>query len=89
MNSRFCVIWAKMNHYERRLMVLSQIVDSKLLRIGSQLKKFDEKIKAKWQLKYIVQILDFFFRMSFDTLAFKVLAFASDLEIGIEVSEYY
>ena len=42
-----------------------------------------------WRLKK-VQILDlFFFGMSFDTPALKVLVFASDLEFGIEVNEYY
>ena len=37
----------------------------------------------------IVQIVDFFFEMSFDTPAFKILLFASDLEYGTEVNKYY
>ena len=40
-------------------------------------------------LNEIVQILDFFFEMSFDTPAFKVFVFESDLEFCIEVNENY
>ena len=35
MTSRFCVIWARMHHFEVRLMVLSQEVDSKVLRMAT------------------------------------------------------
>ena len=33
-NSTFCLIWATMNHFEARMMVLSQKVDSKVLRMA-------------------------------------------------------
>ena len=37
----------------------------------------------------IVQILDIFFKMSFNTQAFKVIIFESDLEFRIEVNQYF
>ena len=37
-NSSFCLIWARMNHFEPRLIVLSQKVDSKVLRMAIKLK---------------------------------------------------
>ena len=37
----------------------------------------------------IVQIIDFFGKISFDALVFKVLVFENDLELWIEVNEYY
>ena len=58
MNIRFCITWAKMNHFEMRFVVLSQKVGSKLLRMASLLKNFDEK-RSKMAIE-IVQILDFF-----------------------------
>ena len=33
MNSSFCLIWARMNHFEPRLMLLSQKVHSKVFRL--------------------------------------------------------
>ena len=47
-----------MNHFEMWLMVLSQKVDSKLLRMASLSKNLDEK-KCKVAIE-IVQILDLF-----------------------------
>ena len=47
MNSRFFFIWARMNHFEMRLMLLSQKIDSKLLKMASLLKNFDEENKNK------------------------------------------
>ena len=83
MNSRFCVIWARIHHFETRLMVLSQKVDSKLLRMASQLKHFEEGKKKKKTKQSgdceMVEMLNFFFELIFDTPAFKVLVFASDL----------
>ena len=55
--------------------------------MASSLKNFDEG-KCKMATE-IVQILDYFFEISFDTPSSKVLVFASDLEISIEVNEYY
>ena len=42
-NARFCVIWARMDHFEARLMVLSQKVDTNVLRMEIQLKYFNKK----------------------------------------------
>ena len=72
MNSRFCVIWARINDFETRIMFKSQksrTQDAKLVKTS------DEK-KSKMATE-IIQILD-----SFDISwwAFKVLIFASDLE---------
>ena len=47
-HSSFYLIWDRMNHFEMCLMILSQKVHSKVLRVAIQLKYFDEK-KAKWQ----------------------------------------
>ena len=58
--SRFYVIWAKNNYFEKRLMVLSQKVESKVLRMASYLKYFDDREKNGE------------IEMSFHTLAFKV-----------------
>ena len=35
MDSIFCIVWARMNHIEMCLMILSQKADSKLLRMAS------------------------------------------------------
>ena len=69
-------------NFEARLMVLSQKVDSKLHKMASELKNFDESKMAT----EIIQIFDFFFEMSFDTPAFKVVVFVSDLEFWIELN---
>ena len=78
-----------MNHFETRLMVLSQTqkVDSKLFMMANYPKYFDEK-ETKMATE-IVQILDFFLRNEFFTLAFKVLAFVNDLKFCTEVREYH
>ena len=60
MNSRFCIIWAGMNHFETRLMVLSQKVETKLLRMA-QLKNFDEKKKKKSKMVKISSNFRLFF----------------------------
>ena len=39
-NSRFCVFYTKMNHFEAHLMVSSKIVDSKVLRMAIQISVF-------------------------------------------------
>ena len=49
-NSSFCPIWAIMNHFNARLMVVSQKADSKVLKMaiyGSQ----STLMKAKWRLQ--------------------------------------
>ena len=56
MNSRFCVIWARMNHFETRLMVLSQKVDSKVLRMAIIVREYWWREKNKMATE-IVQIL--------------------------------
>ena len=37
-STAFCVIWATINHFETCLMVLSQKVESQLVRMASELK---------------------------------------------------
>ena len=46
MNSRFALVHG-MNHFEMRLIVLSQKIDCKLLKMASKLKRFDEKKKTQ------------------------------------------
>ena len=59
----------------------------------NQLKYFDEELKKKHtqtKLRLIFETFKhFFFKMSSDRPALKVLVFTSDLEFGIEVNEYY
>ena len=49
-NFSFYLIWARVNFFEVRLMVLSQKLNSKVLRMAIWLNYFDEK-KAKWRLQ--------------------------------------
>ena len=60
-------------------MVLLQRVETKVLRMTrySILMRKKKITNKKQKQNEIVQILDFFFEMSFDTPAFKVLVFAS------------
>ena len=43
-------IWVRINHFEARLMVLSQKADAKVLWVAIKLNYFDEE-KAKWRLQ--------------------------------------
>ena len=90
MNTWFCIIWARMNHFETCLMVLSQKVDSKLLRMASLWKNINEKNnKMATEICEIVRILNFF-EISFDTLASKPSFLQRTLKLNwIEVNECY
>ena len=77
MNSKFCVIWAGFNHFETRLMVLSQKVESNLLRMASLLKNF--AVEKGKMASEIVQILDIFLNKFWYT-DIQVLVFAGDLD---------
>ena len=79
MNSRFFVIWARLDHFEARLMILSQEEDAKILRMASQFKYFDEK-KQNADCNMTNSRLVFSFEISFEAPAFKVPVFANDLE---------
>ena len=68
-----------MNHFEARLMVLSQKVDSNVLRVAVQLKYFDEK-RAKWRLQCL-NFRRFVFGMrNSDVPTVKVRVLTSDFE---------
>ena len=72
-NSRFCILYAKMKHFESHLMVSSRVVDSKVLRMAIQ---FDYLKRQNGECN--VRNKRFLFGMSPDVPAFKVHVFTSD-----------
>ena len=63
MNSRFFVIWTRMNHFETCLMILSQKSSLRTTQDGKLVSEFWwEKKKMATE---IVQIVDFFLRNEF------------------------
>ena len=69
---------ADINPFETYFMVLSQKLDSKVLKIAVSESIVMKKSKMSTEL---VHLFDLFFEMSFDTPVSKVFVFASDLDL--------
>ena len=91
MNLKFRVFWAVMNHFETRLMLLSQKVRLQRTQKGNLAKEYGWEKKKKMATELVYTNHFFFLRNEFWYTDIEVFLFAGylEFEFWIEVNEYY